>query len=568
MENKTKGITAMLFATVLIAGVFALIPSVAAAPGDPNADIPKIVATPSVAASPGDDYYTYSTYSPTGQSGLGACGGYVDADDNEYFYYWTDYSVSSPAGMAYKVQVETAGDPNMHPDNPENTGPIAPRTFTEINSHDCIGDMGVSFYVCDADEFYVDDTGIYLGPGTDGIHKWDHDWNYIGKIGPELFAAQSLAYDSDTKIWYAGLAWSWTGTWPPTDWSHWDYSQRDIAALADTDNDGDYMDESWVLAFTTPGYAGGHHDGMEYVKPNMWISDMTSDKIAQWRQLSGVWTEVEVFDYTEAAVVEGMGFGPNKHFWISGFFSNYIYEIGGGALQVAVEGIPDQEICAGESFDTFDLDDYAVGTAPFTWTYSGNVGLGVSIDADNVVTVTYSSGWLGSETITFTVTDATSQSADDDATFTVKTCGGVTVESALASGVLENTFLIGQSVYAIGSGYAATTTYDLYIVEDTTWPDGKTIPARVAGTKTSVLTDGDGNIAAGTLIWNSCAEGKYDIVVDVNGNGDYDAGTDALDSNVEVGFEGIPEFSTIAIPVASILGLLFFFNYRKRRREQ
>ena len=30
----------------------------------------------------------------------------------------------------------------------------------------------------------------------------------------------------------------------------------------------------------------------------------------------------------------------------------------------------------------------------------------------------------------------------------------------------------------------------------------------------------------------------------------------------------IPEFSTIAIPVASILGLLFFFNYRKRKREQ
>ena len=29
----------------------------------------------------------------------------------------------------------------------------------------------------------------------------------------------------------------------------------------------------------------------------------------------------------------------------------------------------------------------------------------------------------------------------------------------------------------------------------------------------------------------------------------------------------IPEFSTIAIPIASILGLLFFFNYRKRRRE-
>ena len=29
----------------------------------------------------------------------------------------------------------------------------------------------------------------------------------------------------------------------------------------------------------------------------------------------------------------------------------------------------------------------------------------------------------------------------------------------------------------------------------------------------------------------------------------------------------IPEFTTIAIPVASILGLLFFFNHRKRRKN-
>jgi hypothetical protein len=30
----------------------------------------------------------------------------------------------------------------------------------------------------------------------------------------------------------------------------------------------------------------------------------------------------------------------------------------------------------------------------------------------------------------------------------------------------------------------------------------------------------------------------------------------------------IPEFSTIALPVASILGLLFLFNHRKRRKEE
>ena len=40
------------------------------------------------------------------------------------------------------------------------------------------------------------------------------------------------------------------------------------------------------------------------------------------------------------------------------------------------------------------------------------------------------------------------------------------------------------------------------------------------------------------------------------------------DSGEPVGIVPIPEFSTIAIPVASVLGLLFFFNYRRRRRER
>jgi len=49
-------------------------------------------------------------------------------------------------------------------------------------------------------------------------------------------------------------------------------------------------------------------------------------------------------------------------------------------------------------------------------------------------------------------------------------------------------------------------------------------------------------------------------------------GGNAADGEVEdykVNIENteIPEFSTIAIPVAGILGLMFFFNYRKRRRD-
>jgi hypothetical protein len=144
----------------------------------------------------------------------------------------------------------------------------------------------------------------------------------------------------------------------------------------------------------------------------------------------------------------------------------------------------------------------------------------------------------------------------------------ITIKSAYGSGTQNDIFQPGESVYATGSGYAASTTYNLYIVDDTTWTDGMLIPARIADTETSVTTDASGNIPAGTLIWSVCVEGKYDIVVDVNGDGDYDAGIDALDTNVDVSFKEIPEFSTIAIPVASILGLLFFFNHRKQRKEQ
>ena len=145
----------------------------------------------------------------------------------------------------------------------------------------------------------------------------------------------------------------------------------------------------------------------------------------------------------------------------------------------------------------------------------------------------------------------------------VRALGVVNVESADVSGATKDTFQLAESVYAIGSGYAATTTYDLYILNDQTWSGGESLAGAVV--TTTVTTDVSGNIPAGTLIWASAVAGNYDIVVDVDGNGQYDASTDALDDMDvnDAGFEAIPEFPTVALPVAAILGLMFLFQRRK-----
>ncbi|WP_406661964.1 PEF-CTERM sorting domain-containing protein [Methanolobus sp. ZRKC3] len=139
-----------------------------------------------------------------------------------------------------------------------------------------------------------------------------------------------------------------------------------------------------------------------------------------------------------------------------------------------------------------------------------------------------------------------------------------TVESSDGAGTIKDIFLEGEKVYAIGGGYVPSITYNLYVVEDVIWSNGDTIPSRVLGTATSVTTDDSGNILP-TTIWSSAVVGGYDIIVDVNANGNYDEGIDALD-DMDVngaGYQAIPEFPTIALPVVAILGLAFIFQRRR-----
>jgi hypothetical protein len=68
-------------------------------------------------------------------------------------------------------------------------------------------------------------------------------------------------------------------------------------------------------------------------------------------------------------------------------------------------------------------------------------------------------------------------------------------------------------------------------------------------------------------VWNNAQPGKYDIIVDVNNNGKYDAATDALDDNdilVTAGFFVVPEY-----PFGGLLALaacfVGFAAFKKRR---
>ena len=127
-----------------------------------------------------------------------------------------------------------------------------------------------------------------------------------------------------------------------------------------------------------------------------------------------------------------------------------------------------------------------------------------------------------------------------------------TIESCDASGTRIDTFMVYENVYASGSGYEANTVYNVYVVVDTNWIDGMPIPSYV--TRYTVTSSSSGIIPP-ILVWGQpLTPGKYDIVVDVNGNGKYDAGVDALDDNqmqVTAGFFVVPEY-----PLGTFLGVV------------
>ena len=142
------------------------------------------------------------------------------------------------------------------------------------------------------------------------------------------------------------------------------------------------------------------------------------------------------------------------------------------------------------------------------------------------------------------------------------------VFSSNATGTEKNVFDLNEDVYC----YAGNLTpddpaVDIYVVPNKAWSVGESIGSDVSGGVGTVSTDGSGNIGD-TLIWSaSLTAGNYDIIVDLDQDGVLDAGEPVDDVTFGEGFEAIPEFSTIAIPVAAILWLLFLFSQRRKKEE-
>lgn len=145
-----------------------------------------------------------------------------------------------------------------------------------------------------------------------------------------------------------------------------------------------------------------------------------------------------------------------------------------------------------------------------------------------------------------------------------------TIESCDASGNAKNTFDVSEDVYVFGSGFPASSTFDIHIVQDVaSWTalNGMPIPTPMPTDIHSITSNSSGHINV-SLLCSTPVIGNYDIIVDVNRNGIYDPGIDAVDSDdiVTAGVAIIPELSLLsAFYFIGILALLATFKWRRKQ---
>ncbi len=104
-------------------------------------------------------------------------------------------------------------------------------------------------------------------------------------------------------------------------------------------------------------------------------------------------------------------------------------------------------------------------------------------------------------------------------------------------GVGKETYTPDEFVYVTGGGFVPNTFVDVYVITNLTWFDGMAIPPDVSGDgMNTVPIDAAGNLGL-VEVWSPpLAVGDYDLVIDVNQNGVYDAAIDIVDDPNHPGF--------------------------------
>ncbi|MGR3309964.1 MAG: hypothetical protein ACUZ77_04240 [Candidatus Brocadiales bacterium] len=97
-------------------------------------------------------------------------------------------------------------------------------------------------------------------------------------------------------------------------------------------------------------------------------------------------------------------------------------------------------------------------------------------------------------------------------------------------------FTAGDDIRAKAKGFPSHTTVDVYVVVDKDWTGGEAIgpDVRSSGIPNMKTTNGNGRLKCVNL--GGVAKGAFDIVVDVNMNGTFDPGVDAVDGKRGHGF--------------------------------
>ncbi len=257
---------------------------------------------------PTGDYYQYANFLQINTAFLG--GQDVDTYGNTIYVnrsgrYLDVYTVSI---------ADTDGDgtyePDQHPSNPNATGPMETRTLTFQQTYNVSALRGSS-----TGEIYAASDRVYfLGDDRGDIYQYIFATNTTSKVVDAPYTSLSqLGYDDVNDTWYASsegsrTVYSWDGA-------------------------------SWITEFSYSSLAGSHMDGLEVVTdpntnvPYVYVSDMTSDYLGQWRydNPTSSWVEANLFQYAGTGNdVEGLGFGALGHFWATGW--SELYEIGGGDL--------------------------------------------------------------------------------------------------------------------------------------------------------------------------------------------------------------------------------------------